>query len=377
MAKPEKRRRALQVVEGRGDRAQCEGVAAAVLDWYDRHRRELPWRAPAGARADPYQVWLSEIMLQQTTVATVGPYFLRFLERWPTVADLASAELDEVLHAWQGLGYYARARNLHKCAQAVVAVHGGDFPDNEAALRRLPGVGAYTAAAVAAIAFDQPAAVMDGNIERVVARLFAVDEPLPTAKPALRERVAEITPTVRPGDFAQAMMDLGATICTPRRPRCMACPLSDRCVARAAGLAEELPRRTAKAERPTRRGIAFWVERPDGAILLRRREEHGLLGGMMEIPSTDWIEGETPDPLAAAPVEAEWRRLPGKVRHTFTHFHLELGIVAGRAAPDAPAPAASRWVPIDGLGDHALPTVMKKVVRLAVKAAAAGGDALP
>lgn len=340
-------------------------MAVPLLGWYDRHRRRLPWRAAAGERADPYRVWLSEIMLQQTTVATVGPYFARFLERWPTIGELARAELDEVLHAWQGLGYYARARNLHRCAGVVATEHGGRFPDTEAALLRLPGVGAYTAAAIAAIAFDRPAAVMDGNVERVVARLFAVEEPLPAIKPRLRRLVAEIAPGVRPGDFAQAMMDLGATVCTPRRPRCMACPLAGSCEARARGIAEELPRRAPKAERPTRRGVAFWTERPDGAILLRRRPENGLLGGMMEIPSTEWVEDEAPAPLPAAPVEADWRPLPGKVRHTFTHFHLELGIVAGRAASDQPAPAGSRWVALDRLGDHALPSVMKKVVRLA------------
>ncbi|HVO17494.1 MAG TPA: A/G-specific adenine glycosylase, partial [Alphaproteobacteria bacterium] len=256
--------------------ASVKGPAAALLAWYDRHRRRLPWRAGPGERPDPYRVWLSEIMLQQTTVATVGPYFTAFLERWPDVARLAAAPLDDVLHAWQGLGYYARARNLHRCAAVVARDHGGRFPDTEDALRALPGVGAYTAAAIAAIAFDRPAVVVDGNVERVVARLHAVDAPLPAAKPELRRLAAALTPDARPGDFAQAMMDLGATLCTPRAPRCVLCPLMAGCAARTRGIAEELPRRTAKPEKPTRRGVAFFAVDADGAVLLRRRDESGL-----------------------------------------------------------------------------------------------------
>ena len=228
-----------------------------MLAWYDRHRRTLPWRAPAGERTDPYRVWLSEIMLQQTTVATVGDYFRRFVERWPTVEALAAAPLDDVLSAWAGLGYYARARNLHACAQAVAERHGGRFPEDEAGLLALPGIGPYTAAAIRAIAFDQPASAVDGNVERVIARLFAIETPLPDAKPEIHARAAELVPQQRAGDYAQAMMDLGATVCTPRNPRCVICPLMDGCRARQLGIAEELPRRAPKADKPTRRGLAF------------------------------------------------------------------------------------------------------------------------
>lgn len=331
-----------------------------MLDWYDRHRRHLPWRAPPGKRPDPYHVWLSEIMLQQTTVATVKGYFEAFLARWPTVADLAAAPLDDVLHAWAGLGYYARARNLHKCAAAVVADHGGAFPADETALLALPGIGPYTAAAIAAIAFDLPASPVDGNIERVMARVFAVTEPLPGAKPALKTHAASLTPEDRPGDHAQALMDLGATVCTPRKPKCVLCPWRDACAGRAQGLAEDLPRKAAKKAKPTRVGTAFWAMNRDGHVLLRRRPERGLLGGMMEIPSSEWTEGGDAG-LAAAPVTADWRPLPGEVQHTFTHFHLRLTVmigIAGEAAADA-----GTWVPVDRLGDHALPTVMKKIAR--------------
>jgi A/G-specific adenine glycosylase len=343
------------------DLAHAE-LAGSLLAWYDRHRRVLPWRAPAGERQDPYRVWLSEIMLQQTTVATVAGYFERFLTRWPTVEDLAAAPLDDVLHAWQGLGYYARARNLHACAKVVADRHAGRFPDDEAALRALPGIGDYTAAAVAAIAFDRPATAVDGNVERVVARLFAVTEPLPEAKRELRRLAATLTPERRAGDYAQAAMDLGATICTPRKPNCFLCPWRMACRARLAGIAEELPARRDKAERPTRRGVAFWTVRPDGAVLLRRRPEKGLLGGMMEVPSTPWREApwSDEDAKATAPVAARWRPLPGVVRHTFTHFHLELAVWAGEVR--AGYAAGGVWVLPDAMGEHALPTVMKKVI---------------
>ena len=345
-------------------------IAATLLAWYDRHARRLPWRALPGERADPYRVWLSEIMLQQTTVAAVGPYFKRFIERWPRVEELAAAPLDDLLVAWAGLGYYARARNLHKCAQAVAAA-GGRFPESEAELLELPGIGPYTAAAIAAIAFDRPATVVDGNVERVVARLFALESPLPDVKPEIRERAAGLTPRKRPGDYAQAMMDLGATVCLPKRPKCLTCPLTASCRARALNLAEELPRRRPKAERPTRRAIAFWLLDPAGAVLLRRRPEKGLLGGMMELPSTPWREApwSASDARAAAPLATEWTALPGLVRHTFTHFHLEAEVWAGRAPAEASL-NGGRWVTLDGLTDQALPSVMRKLVRHALEQSA-------
>lgn len=341
--------------------------AETLLSWYDGHRRHLPWRAAPGERADPYRVWLSEIMLQQTTVATVGPYFESFLARWPSIGDLAAAELDSVLHAWQGLGYYARARNLHRCARYVTEELDGKIPDTEADLRQLPGIGAYTAAAVAAIAFGRRAVVVDGNVERVMARIFAVRDPLPVAKGRLRELADRLTPDARAGDYAQAVMDLGATICTPRRPNCLICPWSRDCAGR--GEAEGLPRRAAKPVRPTRRGVAFWITRPDGAVLLRRRPERGLLGGMIEVPSTVWREGAMPT-LASAGREAplvasHWRLLPGAVTHTFTHFHLELTVIAGRVDRDASPDAL--WRHPDEFGAVALPTVMKKVARHALE----------
>jgi A/G-specific adenine glycosylase len=347
-------------------------AAARLLAWYRRQGRALPWRARDGARPDPYKVWLSEVMLQQTTVATVGPYYAAFLARWPRVEDLAAADLDEVLSAWAGLGYYARARNLHRCARVVAGELGGRFPDDEAGLRALPGIGPYTAAAVAAIAFGRPANVVDGNVERVVARRFAVETPLPAAKAELRRRAADLLPAAPDpafpyGDHAQAMMDLGATVCLPARPLCAHCPLARDCAARTAGVAEALPRRAPRRARPTRRGVAFWTVRPDGTVLVRRRAESGLLGGMMEVPSTDWREPawDRDEALGAAPVEARWTALPGRVRHTFTHFHLELEVWAGRAAAGNAA-AGGRWVGLDDLGGLALPTVMRKVVRHAL-----------
>jgi A/G-specific adenine glycosylase len=343
-------------------------TAPALLAWYDRHRRELPWRAKPGERPDPYCVWLSEIMLQQTTVATVGPYYQRFLERWPTVEALAAADLDEVLHAWQGLGYYARARNLHRCAKAVAAGHGGRFPASEEGLRSLPGIGGYTAAAVAAIAFGLKATPVDGNIERVVARLFAVETPLPSAKPELRRLASRLTPEARAGDFAQGLMDLGATICRPKAPLCLTCPLTQFCAARAQGIAESLPRRSPKRARPQKHGVVFWIRRPDGAVLLRRRAEEGLLGGLMEFPSTDWREAawSVAAAIKSAPAKAQWRALPGVVRHGFTHFDIDLAILAGEV------PARTRfegvWARPEDFAGQALPTLMKKVARHALSA---------
>jgi len=335
-------------------------LAELLLAWYDRHRRALPWRAAAGERPDPYRVWLSEVMLQQTTIAAVGPYFARFLERWPDLAALAAAPLDDVLHAWQGLGYYARARNLHACARVLAAAHAGRFPGDEAGLRELPGIGAYTAAAIAAIAFDRRATPVDGNVERVMARLFAVRTPLPDAKPELRALAEKLTPSRRAGDYAQAVMELGETLCSPQKPKCVLCPWREACAARRQGIAEDLPARVAPKPKPLRRGVAFWTVRPDGAILLRRRPEKGLLGGMMEVPSTEWRvrPWNEEEARAAAPVKARWRRIPDVVRHTFTHFHLELVVLAGTARGGG----EGVWVPPERLKDHALPSVMKKVI---------------
>ncbi len=348
---------------------EASELPARLLDWYDRHRRDLPWRAAPGVAADPYHVWLSEIMLQQTTVATVGTYFGRFVTRWPSVASLAVASLDDVLHAWQGLGYYARARNLHKCARVVMERHAGRFPQTEVELRKLPGIGDYTAAAIAAIAFGRAATPVDGNIERVIARIFACDETLPDAKPTLRRFASMLTPPDRPGDYAQAAMDLGATICTPRRPKCILCPWRLACRGRMQGIAESLPLRRAKAQKPLRHGVAFWVVRPDGAALLRRRAEKGLLGGMIEVPSTLWREAPWTDAeaKAQAPLSAKWRRLAGTVRHTFTHFHLELTVLTASMRTEALKSAL--WVKPDQLGEQALPTVMKKVIAHARKGA--------
>src|SRR5215469_6941034 len=348
--------------------AQSIPHPAALLAWYDRHRRDLPWRAAPGVRPDPYRVWLSEIMLQQTTVASVAPYFDRFVARWPDISALAAASLQEVLHLWQGLGYYARARNLHACAHVVVERHRGVFPEEPAALRALPGIGDYTAAAIAAIAFDRRKAAVDGNAERVLARLYAVTDPVPAAKPRLQALAERLVPEQRPGDFAQALMDLGATICTPRRPRCILCPWRSCCAAAASSLAEELPLRGEKPERRLRHGVAFWLTRADGAVLLRRRPEKGLLGGMTEIPSTSWRAApwSLAEALQVAPAAAAWSPLPGIVRHGFTHFLLELAVVAGVGAADG------IWSPVERLGDHALPTLMKKVARHAISALASG-----
>ena len=337
---------------------------AALLAWYDRQRRDLPWRVPPGRRPDPYRVWLSEIMLQQTTVVTVGPYFDRFVARFPDIRRLAAASLDEVLHLWQGLGYYARARNLCVCARAVVERHGGHFPDDLAALRRLPGIGDYTAAAVAAIAFDRPVAAVDGNVERVVARLFAEREALPGAKPRLKALAAALVPSARAGDFAQGLMDLGAVICTPRRPRCVLCPWREDCAAAALGIAESLPTQAAKPERPLRYGVAFWLSRGDGAVLLRRRPEKGLLGGMIELPSTPWRAApwSAGEAIRDAPAAAEWRHLPGTVEHGFTHFRLELALLAGTTAE----PIAGIWATPGEFKDYALPTLTKKLVNYAL-----------
>ena len=336
---------------------------AALLAWYDRQRRDLPWRAPPGERPDPYRVWLSEIMLQQTTVATVAPYFDRFVARFPSLRGLAAASLDEVLHLWQGLGYYARARNLHSCARAVVERHAGHFPDDPRQLRLLPGIGEYTAAAIAAIAFDRRVAAVDGNVERVMARLFAERAPLPAAKPRLKALAASLVPDERAGDFAQGLMDLGATVCTPRRPRCMLCPWRENCAAAAIGIAESLPVQAERPERPLRHGVAFWLARADGAVLLRRRPERGLLGGMIELPSTPWRAAPwvREEAIESAPAAAEWRHLPGAVQHGFTHFRLEMAVLAGTTAESFPG----LWARPGEFKDYALPTLTTRLVNYA------------
>ena len=306
------------------------GLVKSLLAWYGRHGRDLPWRSRA-AKADPYRVWLSEIMLQQTTVATVLPRYRQFLACWPRIGALAAASLDEVLHEWQGLGYYARARNLHACAQRLWRDSGGVFPDTEVALRALPGTGDYTAAAIAAISFDRPATVIDGNVERVVARLHAIETPLPAAKTDIAQAAAALTPKSRPGDYAQAVMDLGSTICRPRNPGCAACPWARRCRARAAGNPESFPHRPAVKPRPVRHAIAFVAADKSGAVLLRKRALKGLLGGMIEFPSTPWREAPWTlrEARAHAPVRGRWRMVEGGIGHTFTHFHLEVRVALG------------------------------------------------
>ncbi|WNJ99269.1 A/G-specific adenine glycosylase [Thalassospiraceae bacterium LMO-JJ14] len=347
-------------------------IRKALLRWYDAHRRDLPWRAGPGARPDPYKVWLSEIMLQQTTVATVGPYFGDFMAHWPDVAALAAADLDAVLVAWQGLGYYARARNLHKCARVVAAEHGGVFPDTREGLLQLPGIGPYTAAAIAAIAFEVPVMPVDGNIERVMARLFGIDTPLPKGKAAIAARAEVFADPHRPGDFAQAMMDLGATVCTPASAKCLVCPLSEFCQARASGNPERLPVRAPKAKRPERRCVMFWLENPKGEVLLRKRAETGLLGGMTELPSTPWVEfgreqdwPEADEISAHRPLDIDWHAVDGEAVHVFTHFRLTIRVLRGECR--AGANADGFWVRQKDFAQHALPTVIKKAMRLVLE----------
>src|SRR5712671_4318714 len=341
------------------------GRPALLLQWYDRHRRRLPWRPPAGERADPYRVWLSEIMLQQTGVKTVGPYFEKFLARWSDVGALGRASLDDVLRMWAGLGYYSRARNLHACAVAVRCDHGGVFPDTEEGLRALPGIGRYTAAAIAAIAFDRRTMPVDGNVERVVSRLFAVEEPLPQAKPLIQRMATTLLADARAGDSAQALMDLGSSICTPKKTACTLCPLNEDCMARARGDQETFPRKAPKKSGALRRGAAFIVTRGN-ELLVRTRAEKGLLGGMTEVPGSDWLVGQ--DDKAArgqAPAlngVARWHRKAGVVTHVFTHFPLELVVYTAQVAAGTRAPKGMRWVPIATLADEALPNVMRKAI---------------
>lgn len=343
--------------------SDLDAIPKALLGWYDAHARTLPWRVGPGTktgspRQDPYRVWLSEVMLQQTTVAAVGKYYARFLELWPTVGDLAAADDSAVMAEWAGLGYYARARNLIACARAVAAA-GGAFPDSEDALRALPGLGAYTAAAVAAIAFDRRAVVVDANVERVVARLFLIETPLPAARAAIRAAAEAITPDQRPGDFAQAMMDLGATICTPKRPRCLLCPLADRCRARTEIDPEVLPVKLAKKAKPMRTGTAYWIEQ-DKSVWLVTRQPKGMLGGMRALPDDRWAARRDGDEVP--PTNAGWQ-IAGKVSHSFTHFDIELQLMRAAGA-DTFTLKGGEWWPIAELASAGLPTVFAKAARL-------------
>jgi A/G-specific adenine glycosylase len=355
-----------------GIAATAELRPAQLLQWYDRHRRRLPWRPLAGERADPYRVWLSEIMLQQTGVKTVGPYFEKFVARWGDVDALGSASLDDVLRMWAGLGYYSRARNLHACAVVVRRDHGGVFPDTEEGLRALPGIGPYTAAAIAAIAFGRRTMPVDGNIERVVSRLYAVEQPLPQAKPLIQRLAATLLGPSRDGDVksragdsAQALMDLGSTICTPKKPACVLCPLNEDCASRVRGDQETFPHKAPKKTGTLRRGAAFVVTRGN-EVLVRTRPEKGLLGGMTEVPTSAWLAGQDDKAaLKQAPAlkgAARWHRKTGLVTHVFTHFPLELVVHTTSVPARTRAPEGMRWVPISTLQDEALPNVMRKVI---------------
>ena len=342
---------------------------ADLLAWYDRHARLLPWRPRCGERADPYKIWLSEIMLQQTTVKAVAPYYTRFISRWPTMQALSGASLDDVLRAWAGLGYYARARNLHACAKQVVARHGGNFPDDLVSVLALPGIGDYTAAAIAAIAFDKPAVPVDGNVERVVARLFALEDELPAAKPEIKRRAMSLLPARRPGDFAQALMDLGATLCSPKRPACALCPWNEACAAHVRGDQETFPRKVPKRQGKLRRGAAFVALRADGRVLLQKRPDKGLLASMTEVPGSAWTyDFDDERALNAAPrlKGAKWRRI-GAVQHVFTHFPLILVVFVANVPRATAALKGARWVRLVDLPGEALPNVMRKVLAHALE----------
>lgn len=351
------------------EKPQAPAFAEALLAWYDRHARALPWRIPpakskSGVNPDPYHVWLSEIMLQQTQIATVRSYYEKFLAKWPAIEDLAAAETEDVMKAWAGLGYYSRARNLKKCADMVATTLGGQFPQTAGELRQLPGIGEYTAAAVAAIAFRQAVAVIDGNVERVIARQHRIVTPLPGAKREIRKQLEPLVPSGRPGDFAQAMMDLGATLCTPKNPACGLCPVSGSCEGFKAGDAETFPRKAPKAEKPTRQGAAFVIRNSHGSVFLIRRPEHGLLGGMSALPGTGWSAGS--DGLTgrqALPFAGNWHKA-GSVRHTFTHFHLQLEV--WETGMDGDPPFEGRWAKLKDLSGEALPTIMKKAISAAL-----------
>lgn len=343
-------------------------MSVILLEWYDANARQMPWRVSpqdraAGVLPDPYAIWMSEIMLQQTTVATVKDYFTRFITRWPTVRHLASAQDADVMGEWAGLGYYARARNLLKCARAVLVEHGGNFPADHDALLRLPGIGPYTAAAVSSIAFDLPHAVLDGNVERVMARLHDIHTPLPEAKPLLMEHAHILTPQQRPGDYAQAVMDLGATICTPKSPACGICPWRDPCAARKAGTMAELPKKIPKKAKPIRHGTVYLGRRSDGAWLLETRPDKGLLGGMLGWPGSEWVDTTLAHPDSTPPAAGAWEEQEGEVRHTFTHFHLILRIMIAELPLEA-APMRGAFMPRHDFRPSDLPTVMRKAFDL-------------
>lgn len=335
--------------------------AKLLLDWFDLNHRKFPWREVNTKSLDPYKVWLSEIMLQQTTTNAVIPYFENFVIKWPTVKDLASSQLDTVLHAWQGLGYYARARNLHKCAKIVAKDFRGNFPTTEEELIKLPGVGPYTAAAIAAIAFNKFATAVDGNVERVIARLYCVGGELSKIKNKIKKLAVQLTPSERCGDYAQAVMDLGATVCTPRNPSCIKCPWNVFCKAYLSGNIENYPERTPKKRIPTRRANIFFVLDKSGRVFIRRREESGLLGGLMEFPSSAWVEATKFDNelFENAPKNMKWQRLPGTVRHKFTHFQLELRVFKG--VTESSSLKNGEWCTLEQIETYALPTLMKKV----------------
>lgn len=348
-------------------------LPAKLLKWYDKEHRVLPWRATGKQVPNPYHVWLSEIMLQQTVVKTVIPYFNKFISLWPDICDLANADPEDIRRAWAGLGYYSRAANLHKCAIIIRDEYEGKLPIFAEELETLPGIGPYTAAAIAAIAFDETATPVDGNIERVMARQFAIETPMPAAKAEMKTRAKSLTPPRRAGDYAQALMDLGATICLPKTPSCLLCPISNSCEGYHAGIAAKLPVRAAKKQKPTRHGIAFFALREDGKVLLRQRPAGGLLGSMTEIPSSEWLEIQKEDDndLKSPPLTGEWWPVPGIVKHTFTHFHLELKVYRTIAPLDADLTLfadADRcsWVHRDQLKNEALPSVMRKIIQHAL-----------
>ncbi len=351
--------------------SHCKEPTAALLDWFERHARILPWRVgpkdrSRGDRPDPYRVWLSEVMLQQTTVKAVIPYFETFMDRWPIVEALAAASDDSIMAAWAGLGYYSRARNLIACARRITDEHEAQFPRSATALVDLPGIGAYTSAAIAAIAFDEPVPVVDGNVERVMTRYFAIQRAMPAAKTEVRERLVPLVPPDRAGEFAEAMMDLGATICTPRYPACSLCPLNQSCAAHRRGDPLFFPVKAPRKPKPTRYGTAFVAVRSDGAILVRRRPPKGLLGGMVEVPGSTWADTA---PTVDAPVYGRWRTIAAPVEHVFTHFRLFVSVKVADVLPDTPAPDGCWWAERGGLADIGLPSLMAKIVEAAVPGA--------